>query len=377
MRAPDAPPPRPCFCLCPRTDVRYRRLVSALRPGRVASADLALARSWCSPELSPPPCGEAHLHGSCGYSGRFRGSRRQFRGYWRRTSARVPGWSHQRRAGLMSGGLRRRTTGPLPGALRPARVAERDGERHRAQVGGQSGADRRQRHPGFLRPPAAERSGGFHRGRPTARPGARHRLRENAACAGSPRRRGPWSALARGPARMSGSSGAGRRRLASEDHVGYRRRSRCRDRCVVLARRDRRPCGRGRSSPSHWSRSAAGSSAGSSMFRRQHEPSSGHRGPYRCDRCRLPLGPWAFRVPQPRQPTSSICHHRTQTNEEGRSTSSGATLFTYVRRRPTLPRGPPRSTIGAEGLNFRVRNGTGCFPFAITAVTLLRCHRPA
>ena len=65
-----------------------------------------------------------------------------------------------------------------------------------------------------------------------------------------------------------------------------------------------------------------------------------------------------------------------QTSEEGRSTSSGATLFKHVRRRPTLPRGPPRSTIGAEGLNFRVRNGTGCFPFAITAETLLRCHRP-
>ena len=55
----------------------------------------------------------------------------------------------------------------------------------------------------------------------------------------------------------------------------------------------------------------------------------------------------------------------------------GATLFKNVRRRPTLPRGPPRSTIGAEELNFRVRNGTGCFPFAITAETLLRCHRPS
>ena len=54
----------------------------------------------------------------------------------------------------------------------------------------------------------------------------------------------------------------------------------------------------------------------------------------------------------------------------------GATLFKHVRRRPTLPRGPPRSTIGAEGLNFRVRNGTGCFPHAITAVTLWRYHRP-
>src|SRR5215471_7297866 len=44
-----------------------------------------------------------------------------------------------------------------------------------------------------------------------------------------------------------------------------------------------------------------------------------------------------------------------------------------VRRRPTLPRSLPRSTIGAEGLNFRVRNGTGCFPFAMATETLWRC----
>ena len=87
--------------------------------------------------------------------------------------------------------------------------------------------------------------------------------------------------------------------------------------------------------------------------------------------------PLTLRVPQPRLPTSNRCHYSTQTYEEGRSTSSGATLFKHVRRRPTLPRGPPRSTIGAEELNFRVRNGTGCFPFAITAETLLRCHRPS
>ena len=94
---------------------------------------------------------------------------------------------------------------------------------------------------------------------------------------------------------------------------------------------------------------------------------------------RPPFAPRPLGVPCPSAtPTNlQLCHHRTQTNEEGRSTSSGATLFTYVRQRPTLPRGPPRSTIGAEGLNFRVRNGTGCFPFAITAETLLRCHRPS
>ena len=43
----------------------------------------------------------------------------------------------------------------------------------------------------------------------------------------------------------------------------------------------------------------------------------------------------------------------------------------YVRRRSTLPRSHPRSTIDAEGLSFRVRNGTGRFPFAMAAETLL------
>jgi hypothetical protein len=41
-----------------------------------------------------------------------------------------------------------------------------------------------------------------------------------------------------------------------------------------------------------------------------------------------------------------------------------------VRRRPTLPHRNQCSTIGAEGLNYRVRNGTGCFPNAITTETL-------
>ena len=47
----------------------------------------------------------------------------------------------------------------------------------------------------------------------------------------------------------------------------------------------------------------------------------------------------------------------------------------YVRRRPTLPRSGPRSTIGAEGLSFRVRDETGRFPFAMAAETLWR-YRP-
>ena len=47
------------------------------------------------------------------------------------------------------------------------------------------------------------------------------------------------------------------------------------------------------------------------------------------------------------------------------------------RRCPTLPRGLPRSTIGAEELNFRVRNGTGCFPFAIAAGNSIELYGPA
>src|SRR6476660_9389706 len=42
-----------------------------------------------------------------------------------------------------------------------------------------------------------------------------------------------------------------------------------------------------------------------------------------------------------------------------------------VRRCPTLPHPPGCSTIGAVGLSFRVRNGTGRFPHAMTAVTLV------
>ena len=40
-----------------------------------------------------------------------------------------------------------------------------------------------------------------------------------------------------------------------------------------------------------------------------------------------------------------------------------------VRRCPTLPQGPPCSTIGAESLSFRVRNVTGRFPLAMAAET--------
>jgi hypothetical protein len=127
--------------------------------------------------------------------------------------------------------------------------------------------------------------------------------------------------------------------------------------------------------PSRTSRSS-GCRRSSARFLGSRRPCGRRVHGCRWYRRRSLLVPSALRVPQPRKPSSSICHHSTQTSEEGRSTSSGTALFKHVRRRPTLPRGPPRSTIGAEELNFRVRNGTGCFPFAITAETLLRCHRP-
>jgi hypothetical protein len=38
------------------------------------------------------------------------------------------------------------------------------------------------------------------------------------------------------------------------------------------------------------------------------------------------------------------------------------------RHRPALPHSEPCSTIGDEGLNFRVRDGNGCNPLSIGAV---------
>ena len=46
-----------------------------------------------------------------------------------------------------------------------------------------------------------------------------------------------------------------------------------------------------------------------------------------------------------------------------------------IRRRPTLPGSLPPSTIGAGGLNFRVRNGNGCDPTAMATETC--CQRRA
>ena len=46
-------------------------------------------------------------------------------------------------------------------------------------------------------------------------------------------------------------------------------------------------------------------------------------------------------------------------------------LLKRFRRRPTLPHSFPCSTIGAEELNFRVRDGNGCDLFAIATEKLI------
>ena len=49
---------------------------------------------------------------------------------------------------------------------------------------------------------------------------------------------------------------------------------------------------------------------------------------------------------------------------------SAPPLALVIRQRPTLPGTHVPSTIGAGGLNFRVRNGNGCDPTAITTGNL-------
>ena len=66
---------------------------------------------------------------------------------------------------------------------------------------------------------------------------------------------------------------------------------------------------------------------------------------------------------------------RVRTCHEGHPAGGWPSWTEDVRRRPTLPHSSPCSTIGAERLSFRVRNGTGRFPLAMTAVTLWRCNQ--
>src|SRR5207244_11507207 len=68
------------------------------------------------------------------------------------------------------------------------------------------------------------------------------------------------------------------------------------------------------------------------------------------------------RCPEPRRPRQRLAFLRGPDQSEGplRGPEENG-------RRPTLPGGCPPSTIGANGLNFSVRNGKRCFPVAMTA----------
>src|SRR5207245_11639699 len=58
-------------------------------------------------------------------------------------------------------------------------------------------------------------------------------------------------------------------------------------------------------------------------------------------------------------------HHRPEHLEKlSPAILAGRGTYKNARQRPTLPSGYPDSTIGAGGLNFRVRKGNGCFPSA-------------
>src|SRR5438034_11272978 len=61
---------------------------------------------------------------------------------------------------------------------------------------------------------------------------------------------------------------------------------------------------------------------------------------------------------------------RRQGYPNAKSRLVGGSCEGMFRQRPTLPPRLQGSTIGAGGLNFRVRNGTGCIPSAIATETV-------
>jgi hypothetical protein len=66
------------------------------------------------------------------------------------------------------------------------------------------------------------------------------------------------------------------------------------------------------------------------------------------------------------QPRCQYSHPFSHSKKERPPVETGG-LSMRCRRRPTLPRPLGRSTIGAVGLNDRVRNGNGCGPYALVA----------
>jgi hypothetical protein len=74
-------------------------------------------------------------------------------------------------------------------------------------------------------------------------------------------------------------------------------------------------------------------------------------------------GPFAVRPPRP---ALSTPHSRPLLRGRRDKPNKKARLCRRVEwQRPIFPEGCPSSIIGAERLHFRVRDGNGCFPFAI------------
>jgi hypothetical protein len=84
-----------------------------------------------------------------------------------------------------------------------------------------------------------------------------------------------------------------------------------------------------------------------------------------------PRGPAARPLPEAMSSSISPLHPRLSRTRKGpcRPPRHGP-LQQLSRRRPTLPGSCPPSTIGAGGLNFRVRDGNGCGPTAMVTGNL-------
>ena len=110
---------------------------------------------------------------------------------------------------------------------------------------------------------------------------------------------------------------------------------------------------------------------------RRRSPRARKRGSVE-NKCRLCV--WGGTTPDasrkqgmPRANKGCLAHTRDASRKglTQRSRPRGGFFTRVVRRCPTLPQGLPCSTIGAGRLSFRVRNGTGRFPLAMAAETLL------
>jgi hypothetical protein len=87
-------------------------------------------------------------------------------------------------------------------------------------------------------------------------------------------------------------------------------------------------------------------------------------------RCTLRFFVFAPTFLEGREHVNLALNPRGLEDHKARSRLAAAPCLKRSRRRPTLPPRLQGSTIGAEGLNYWVRNGTRCITFAITTGNL-------